>query len=577
MNFERIIGKIEAELIAKATAKLSGAFLELALRPDNIHVGQGLGGDPLLFALLQPMQHVATLNIPTAATDGKRYYWNPKFIMKLSPIGLRLVCGHEAWHAIYMHPQRRGERIPKLWNICVDFIVNNLLMEDISFRKLDPKNTFVQHLGHYLDVDQYTEMLKNPFEPIKGFDKYFLDASNQAPNLTLPKADDERELTDEEKKEIERLGKRVTLFYADPIIPDNLKKPENLYDYFYKLLPKCPECGKPGMYKVPKENKGPTPPAKKSEDLEDSEEESETSNSEENHEEHNHAEEQKPSHEGQDALDQPGTQKGKGKGKGCSTCGPGAHGEGSGGADGDGEGEGDQYVDIFDFGGTLDDHMDAEESPEKMGQRLADAIETAKRMAGHIPAGLQDELGKLTAPIVKWKDVIRSQLTKSHDGNTRNDWTRFRSRPLFAGLLTPKRVDHLCSFVVLLDCSGSMSVADISFGVSQLQGLDTRAEGIVVPADCTIYWDKITKLKNVSQEELSKINVVGRGGTMFAAFFQDYEKKVGKANFLIMITDGYLLDQDIAEMKDPGIPVYWLITSTSSFVPPFGRAFYLRQ
>ena len=311
MNFERIIGKIEAELIAKATAKLSGAFLELALRPDNIHVGQGLGGDPLLFALLQPMQHVATLNIPTAATDGKRYYWNPKFIMKLSPIGLRLVCGHEAWHAIYMHPQRRGERIPKLWNICVDFIVNNLLMEDISFRKLDPKNTFVQHLGHYLDVDQYTEMLKNPFEPIKGFDKYFLDASNQAPNLTLPKADDERELTDEEKKEIERLGKRVTLFYADPIIPDNLKKPENLYDYFYKLLPKCPECGKPGMYKVPKENKGPTPPAKKSEDLEDSEEESETSNSEENHEEHNHAEEQKPSHEGQDALDQPGTQKGK--------------------------------------------------------------------------------------------------------------------------------------------------------------------------------------------------------------------------------------------------------------------------
>lgn len=583
MEFTRVIGKIEPEIVAKAQAKLSGAFLELALRPDNIHVGQGLGGDPLLFALLQPMQHVCTRNIPTAATDGKRYYWNPDFVLRLTPIGLRLVCGHEAWHAIYMHPQRRGGRIPKLWNICVDYIVNNLVMDDIKFRKLDPKNTFVQHLGHFLTVEHYKAMLIDPFAPIKGFDKEVLTDANAAPSIDMPKADDDRELTDEEKKELDRLGKRMVFYYADPELADDIKSPEKLYDVFYALLPKCPECGKVGMYKVPREkDKDQKNSPEKDNQEEEQEEQSEPEESDEHdhkdgEEGHDHDSEAQDG-EGESDQDGKGKAPGKGHGEGCGTCGSGkGKGQGSGGGSGDGDdGEADRYVDIFDFGGTLDDHMDAEESPEKMGQRLADAIETARRMAGHIPGGLQDELGKLTAPIVRWKDVVRTQLSKSRDGNSKNDWTRFRSRPMFAGLMIPKRVDHLCKFITLLDCSGSMSVSDIAFGVSQLQSLDSRSEGMVIPADCTIYWEKAVKLLNVSQEELHKINVVGRGGTMFAEFFNLYERKVGRADFLIMITDGYLMDTDVAAMKDPGIPVFWLITSTCSFNPPFGRAFYLR-
>ena len=40
----------------------------------------------------------------------------------------------------------------------------------------------------------------------------------------------------------------------------------------------------------------------------------------------------------------------------------------------------------------------------------------------------------------------------------------------------------------------------------------------------------------------------------------------------------YLLDTDIAEMKDPGIPVYWICTSgNSSFNPPFGKLYQLRD
>jgi predicted metal-dependent peptidase len=122
-----------------------------------------------------------------------------------------------------------------------------------------------------------------------------------------------------------------------------------------------------------------------------------------------------------------------------------------------------------------------------------------------------------------------------------------------------------------------MSREDMSFGVSQLIGLDDRSEGIIVPCDCQIYWDQATKIKTCKEAELTKVKVVGRGGTMFAPFFTDYEKNLGKADFLILMTDGYLMDTDIAEMKDPGIPVYWIIVSGSTFVAPFGRVFSLRE
>src|SRR5271167_3613900 len=146
MKFSRIVGKIDPKLVSQAEDKLSKVFLELGVRYDNEHVGSGMGGDPLIFSLMYPVDHVCTLNIPTAATDGKRYYWNPKFIMKQSRIGLRIICAHEAWHAIYMHPARRGSRIPKLWNIAVDYIVNGTIMEDFKHRKMPPEETFTKHL-----------------------------------------------------------------------------------------------------------------------------------------------------------------------------------------------------------------------------------------------------------------------------------------------------------------------------------------------------------------------------------------------------------------------------------------------
>lgn len=543
MKFARIIGKIDPKLIGLAQDKLSKTFLELATRYTNEHVGTGLGGDPLIFGLMYPIEHIATLNIPTAGTDGRRYYWNPKFIIRLTPIGLRIVCAHEAWHAIYMHPSRRGSRLPKLWNIAVDYIVNGTVMDDFKNRKMDAGKTFTEHLGRFMRLNDFIELIKDPKTVIKGFeDLNFQDVQDNAPDMDLPGANDDRELTAGEQKELERREKKQKFFYADPDLEDDMKRPEKIYDILYALLPKCPKCGRVGMY-----------PSKDSDSPGKEPEKQPEQPSEQPDCGHDHAEGESCNHGGQG--NKPG--KGKGKGRGpCDHCGGG--------------------TDIFGLGGTLDDHMDTEESEEKLAKRISEAMENAKKMAGYVPGALEDELGKLTAPKITWQDIIRARLMKARAGNGRNDWTRFRTRPMFSGLLVPKRKNYYAHFGCLLDTSGSMSPDDMAFGLSQLCALDERSEGTIVPADATIYWDQATKVKKAVPDEISKVKVVGRGGTKYAEFFADYEKNIGKCDFLVVVTDGFLLDQDVADMKHPGIDVIWLITSGSVFTPPFGRAFDLR-
>jgi predicted metal-dependent peptidase len=511
MKFSRIIGKIDPELIKSAQDKLTRVFLELGSRMEVETAGTMLGGDPLIFSLVVPIEHVATMNIPTAATDGRRFYWNPQWVCNISLLGNRLASYHESGHALYMHPQRRGSRIPKLWNIAVDYIVNGMAMEDLKIRlKSDVKAAeyFVKGLGNFLTLQQCIEMYKNPFAPIAGSENWIPDPEEHScPHTPLPAPDDDRELTEDEKKELERRSQKTTFYFADPNLPEDMKRPEMIYDALLQHLPKCPECGRVGVYFKPDE------PIKKCE------------------EEHKHHT--------------------------CPSCCNG--------------------FDLFDLGDTVDEHMDCGEDPEKLAKRMSDAIEAAKKMAGRVPKGLEDELGILTAPRIRWQDVIRTRLVKVRNGNARNDWTRFRSRPMFAGLMTPKRTNCVANFIALLDTSGSMSKEDRTFGVSQLQSLDERSEGWIVCSDSEIYWSQATKLRRCNAETLKSAKIVGNGGTMFASFFSDYEKKLGKADFLIVMSDGFLLDQDIAEMKDPGIPVYWLITSGSSFHAPFGFVYDLKS
>jgi predicted metal-dependent peptidase len=66
---------------------------------------------------------------PTAATDGRNFYYNTEFIQKLPPKQLEFLVGHEVLHAVYDHMGRRVDRKPKIFNIACDYAVNADLID----------------------------------------------------------------------------------------------------------------------------------------------------------------------------------------------------------------------------------------------------------------------------------------------------------------------------------------------------------------------------------------------------------------------------------------------------------------
>ena len=65
----------------------------------------------------------------TAATDGRKFYYNSEFVNNMPLKQLEFLVGHEILHAVYDHMGRRGDRMPRLSNIAADYCVNQDLVE----------------------------------------------------------------------------------------------------------------------------------------------------------------------------------------------------------------------------------------------------------------------------------------------------------------------------------------------------------------------------------------------------------------------------------------------------------------
>lgn len=89
-------------------------------------------GSPFHYAYLAPAAHELTARIPTAATNGRKYFWNPEFLETLTPDQVNTVLIHEAYHTVLFHTAR-GNTDP-LWNVAVDFVVNAIILVDHSIR-----------------------------------------------------------------------------------------------------------------------------------------------------------------------------------------------------------------------------------------------------------------------------------------------------------------------------------------------------------------------------------------------------------------------------------------------------------
>src|SRR6056300_17986 len=69
---------------------------------------------------------------PTAATDGRRFYYNSRFVMMLKgEKEVEFLFGHEVLHAVYEHIGRRvdNDHQAQLSNIAADYCVNGDLVQ----------------------------------------------------------------------------------------------------------------------------------------------------------------------------------------------------------------------------------------------------------------------------------------------------------------------------------------------------------------------------------------------------------------------------------------------------------------
>lgn len=67
--------------------------------------------------------------LPTAATDGRNFYYNKKFVDELSTKECEFLFGHEVLHAVFDHCLgRKDGREPQIWNIACDYAVNDVLI-----------------------------------------------------------------------------------------------------------------------------------------------------------------------------------------------------------------------------------------------------------------------------------------------------------------------------------------------------------------------------------------------------------------------------------------------------------------
>ena len=112
-KFKDLIGPMDPQLDREVREKLITARVGLLLRASFF------GNLATRLKLVNADEWCGT-----AATDGRNFYYNSRFIDLLKPKEVEFLFGHEVLHCVYDHFGRRGDRDPMLFNVANDYAVN---------------------------------------------------------------------------------------------------------------------------------------------------------------------------------------------------------------------------------------------------------------------------------------------------------------------------------------------------------------------------------------------------------------------------------------------------------------------
>lgn len=84
---------------------------------------------PFFASLIMSSPYVMTRDVPTAATDGKKLYFNPDFMDGLSIEENMGVQCHEVLHDALLHVMRLHGRNRFIWNVACDYTINKIVLD----------------------------------------------------------------------------------------------------------------------------------------------------------------------------------------------------------------------------------------------------------------------------------------------------------------------------------------------------------------------------------------------------------------------------------------------------------------
>lgn len=189
--------------------------------------------------LLMHMIYALDENCETAATDGRRIFFAPKFLDELSDTELDFIMMHEILHVVLQHCLRQGERDDELFNIACDIVVNsnilfsnNMDFESIMLKKYGESMHVAPNgkEGYEYTAEQVYEMLSQ-----------FIDGTKQnalSGNFGNCKKNGEtkRNSRNNPKHKIGGQNKTTSPLWDDHTRWDALKEDEKLQDEWVKRV-----------------------------------------------------------------------------------------------------------------------------------------------------------------------------------------------------------------------------------------------------------------------------------------------------------------------------------------------------
>lgn len=96
----------------------------------------------------------------TAATDGRNFFYNGEFIANLTVPQTEFLFGHEVLHNVLEHHFRRESRIPVLWNIAADYVINLILVQN-GIGKMPDNLLYDTKYEGMTSEEVYDDLMKN--------------------------------------------------------------------------------------------------------------------------------------------------------------------------------------------------------------------------------------------------------------------------------------------------------------------------------------------------------------------------------------------------------------------------------